>query len=97
MSKQIGYAHTHGGISSNIYLVYTNIIFISLSASLSLPLLHIKYRSYNTNQVGGYATIYDTPNEFTFITVRGGRHEVPETQPVRALQMFENFITKTNF
>jgi carboxypeptidase C (cathepsin A) len=52
---------------------------------------------YNSNQVGGYATTYNTANNFTFITVRGGRHEVPETQPVRALQMFKNFISNTVF
>jgi carboxypeptidase C (cathepsin A) len=45
-----------------------------------------------SGQVGGYATNYATPNGFTFITVRGGRHEVPETQPERALSFFSSFI-----
>ena len=27
------------------------------------------------------------PNGFTFITIRGGRHEVPETAPQRAFEM----------
>eukprot|EP00659_Diplonema_papillatum_P015760 gene15760-24071_t len=34
-----------------------------------------------SSQVGGYATRYEN-NNFTFITVKGGRHEVPETQPI---------------
>ena len=33
-------------------------------------------------QVGGYATRYEN-NNFTFITIRGGRHEVPETAGVQ--------------
>ena len=48
--------------------------------------------AYASGQVGGYATRYATPHNFTFITVRGGRHEVPETQPQRALHMFKTFI-----
>ena len=35
-----------------------------------------------SEQVGGYATRYAN-NDFTFITIRGGRHEVPETAPVK--------------
>ena len=53
--------------------------------------------SYNGQQVGGYATVYDTPNDFTFITVRGGRHEVPETQPERAMAFFTYFLDGTPF
>ena len=52
---------------------------------------------YAQGQVGGYATVYDTPHAFTFITVRGGRHEVPETQPQRALHMFHVFLKGDDF
>ena len=32
----------------------------------------------------------------TFVTVRGGRHEVPETAPDRAFAMFQNFLAGTS-
>jgi carboxypeptidase C (cathepsin A) len=54
--------------------------------------------TYNTNQVGGYATSYRTGGKsFTFTTVRGGRHEVPETAPRQAFEMFRRFVTGTPF
>ncbi len=31
-------------------------------------------------------------NSFTFITIRGGRHEVPETAPAQALEMLNRLI-----
>ena len=41
---------------------------------------------------------YDvTGGAFTFVTVRGGRHEVPETAPERAFAMFKNFVTGSSF
>ena len=43
-------------------------------------------------QVGGYATRYNTKFNFTFITVRGGRHEVPETAPVSSFEMLRRFL-----
>ena len=42
------------------------------------------------------ATVYDR-NDFTFITVRGGRHEVPETAPDKALAMLQRLVTGTGF
>jgi cathepsin A (carboxypeptidase C)/serine carboxypeptidase-like clade 1 len=43
------------------------------------------------NQVAGYATEYDVSNfgsgSFQFITIKGGRHEVPETAPAQAYEM----------
>jgi hypothetical protein len=44
------------------------------------------------NQVAGYATVYDTPFGFTFITVKGGRHEVPETAPREAFEMIKRLL-----
>lgn len=41
--------------------------------------------TYSIGQVGGYATRYE--NNFTFITIKGGRHEVPETAPEQSLEM----------
>merc|ERR1711879_421475 len=45
-----------------------------------------------TGQVGGYRIVYDTPHNFTFTTIRGGRHEVPETAPIKAFTFFERFL-----
>lgn len=47
--------------------------------------------------VGGYATQYDVDGWFTFTTVRGGRHEVPETAPERAFQMMTTFLSGGDF
>ena len=51
----------------------------------------------NKSQVAGYATVYDTPHNFTFATVRGGRHEVPETAPEQALELITRLITGEPF
>ena len=45
------------------------------TAPLRMPLLLLLW-SQISSQVGGYATRY-AKNNFTFVTVRGGRHEVP--------------------
>jgi carboxypeptidase C (cathepsin A) len=54
-----------------------------------------------TNQVAGYAVKYTTTGKagtgFQFITVRGGRHEVPETAPGKALEMLNRIIAGTDF
>jgi len=54
-----------------------------------------------TDQVAGYATKYTTQGKpgtgFEFITVRGGRHEVPETAPGKALEMLNRIIAGTDF
>ena len=49
--------------------------------------------------VGGYATKYKTDGggKFQFVTVKGGRHEVPETEPVRASEMIAKFIAGADF
>jgi carboxypeptidase C (cathepsin A) len=55
----------------------------------------------NNNNVGGYATSYKTSEtgkgSFEFITVKGGRHEVPETEPVKAFVMLDNFLNGIQF
>lgn len=57
--------------------------------------------SGNSNQVAGYAVEYDVSgatqpisgaNSFAFITIRGGRHEVPESAPAQAFDMLTRFI-----
>jgi len=52
--------------------------------------------TYNSGQVGGYATTY-AANNFTFVTIRGGRHEIPETAPVKAFEMFSRVISFSAF
>ena len=46
-------------------------------------------------QVGGYATRY--AHNFTFITIRGGRHEVPESAPVSSYEMLRRFLNGIDF
>ena len=52
-----------------------------------------------SKQVGGYSTVYSGPGayNFTFITIRGGRHEVPETAPDKALEMLNRLIDGREF
>ena len=50
-----------------------------------------------SGDVGGYATKYDVDGKFQFVTVKGGRHEVPETEPVRAYEMLEKFLAGEDF
>ena len=57
------------------------------------------YSSSNSvrKQVGGYATRYATPYNFTFLTIKGGRHEVPETAPAAAFDMLNRLLSGTSF
>ena len=48
-------------------------------------------------KVGGYATTYKATHNFTFATLRGGRHEVPETAPGKALELMRKLVTNTPF
>jgi serine carboxypeptidase-like clade 1 len=57
----------------------------------------------NENQVAGYATKYDVSGvgsgtgSFEFVTVKGGRHEVPETAPGQALELVNRLLAGTEF
>lgn len=55
----------------------------------------------NANQVAGYATAYDVSSlgagSFEFVTVKGGRHEVPETAPAQAFELLTRLIDNTAF
>lgn len=51
-------------------------------------------------QVAGYAIDYKTPekgNRFVVTTVKGGRHEVPETAPEQAFEMIRRLIENETF
>ena len=59
------------------------------------------------SQVGGYAVQYDVSalvndagttgsGKFSFRTVRGAGHMVPQTQPAAALEMFRDFLGSSN-
>ena len=54
-----------------------------------------------SNQVAGYAVNYDVSmfgkGTFQFITVKGGRHEVPASAPAQALEMLKRFINHIPF
>ncbi|KAL7263799.1 hypothetical protein ACSBR1_001870 [Camellia fascicularis] len=45
--------------------------------------------SDDTNEVSGYTVVYDG---LTFITVQNAGHQVPQSQPQRALALFKKFI-----
>ena len=55
------------------------------------------YQTEGRFQVGGYATRYATKYNFSFITVRGGRHEVPETAPEKALELLRRVLLREGF
>jgi carboxypeptidase C (cathepsin A) len=61
-----------------------------------------------SGQVAGYAVEYDVSslkptvkaangNSFSFITIRGGRHEVPESAGAQAMEMLNRLIGNTPF
>ena len=56
-----------------------------------------EYKDGPYQQIGGYAIEFDVPGRFVFTTVRGGRHEVPETAPDRAFEMLKRFLTGEKF
>lgn len=49
-----------------------------------------EYPGDHGSAVGGYITRYD--HNFSFATVRGAGHMVPETRPQAAYHMFANFL-----
>lgn len=57
--------------------------------------------TYDGEQVAGYSTEYDVSSlgdgKFSFVTVRGGRHEVPETAPAQALELLRRLINNESF
>ena len=64
---------------------------------------NLTFEGLTTEQVGGYAVRYTVPSNaaasssFTFITVRGGRHEVPETAPEKAYEMLRRLLADQQF
>jgi len=52
-------------------------------------------------QLAGYATEYDVSalgkGSFEFITIKGGRHEVPESSPAQAYEMLKRVLQKQPF
>jgi Serine carboxypeptidase len=52
------------------------------------------------DQVAGYATVYDTgvtTGTFAFVTIKGGRHEVPISAPGQALEMLSRVVNGETF
>ena len=56
-----------------------------------------EYKDGPYNQIGGYAIEFDVPGRFVFTTVRGGRHEVPETAPEQALELITRLVRGQTF
>eukprot|EP00729_Bicosta_minor_P013162 gene13163-33301_t len=44
------------------------------------------------SSVAGYTTVYKTPHNFTWATVRGAGHMAPLFQPTRVYNLFERFV-----
>ena len=62
---------------------------------LGIPVSKKWHPWLSDSQVAGYATIFN--DNFSFITVRGAGHMVPQFQPTYAWTMFQNFVTNTPF
>lgn len=61
------------------------------------PWFFYDYSLESPKQVAGYATVYRTLFNFTFITVRGGGHSVPETAPRQAFEMITRMLNGESF
>lgn len=78
---------------------------ISWTQSLGLPIKKSWHAwTYTSlagaaNQVAGYATEYVTDGigSFRFVTVKGGRHEVPVTAPGQATEMLNRILSVSEF
>lgn len=65
------------------------------TSSLDIPVVK-GWRPWSVNkQVAGYVTSYK--QDFTFLTVKGSGHMVPQYRPVQAFAMFERFINNKQF
>jgi serine carboxypeptidase-like clade 1 len=65
------------------------------TSGLGVP-VKAPWHPWNTNQqVSGYATAYE--NNFTFVTVKGAGHMVPQYAPPQALDMFTRFVRNEDF
>jgi len=64
------------------------------TSQLGFPVLEA-WRPWTTNgktMMAGYVQIYQSAKNFTYLTVRGAGHEVPQYKPPQALKMFECWI-----
>ena len=61
------------------------------TAGMGYPTLHHWHPWSVDGQVAGYSTVY-TENNFSFVTVKGAGHMVPQTQPAAALYLFTAFL-----
>jgi len=64
--------------------------------SLGLPVKQGWHAWFVDEQVAGYVTTYDV-NNFSFLTVKGAGHMVPEFAPPQALAMFQRFLDNQPF
>jgi len=58
---------------------------------------HSEHLSRPVAQRAGYVINYDTPTNFTFATIQGAGHLVPEYKPHFALTMLRNFLKGNDF
>ena len=69
----------------------------SMGYPITKPWHPWEYKDGPYQQIGGYAIEFAVPGRFVFTTVRGGRHEVPETAPDRAFEMLKRFLNGEKF
>jgi carboxypeptidase C (cathepsin A) len=66
------------------------------TSNLGIP-VQTPWHAWTINdQVAGYATTYQL-NNFTFATVKGAGHMVPQYKPIQALDMLRRFLTQQPF
>jgi len=66
--------------------------------SLNLP-LKSEWRPWKVNyQVAGYVKVYEqNGTEFTFATIKGSGHMVPQYKPAQAFHFFQKFLDEQPF
>lgn len=58
---------------------------------------HSEHLNRKGLQRAGYAIEYDTPTNFSFVTIQGSGHLVPTYKPHFALTMIKNFLQNKAF
>ena len=86
-AKQLRILVYSGDVDGCVPHVFTEQWTTNLGFPIKTP-----FRPWTLNdQVMGYAITFDV-NDFTFLTVKGAGHMVPQTRPPAALAMFTRFI-----
>lgn len=75
--------------TNSVYRLFSNVLY-SLVAGYAVE--------YDVSQAQGSLRKESTSsNSFAFVTIRGGRHEVPESAPAQAYEMLNRLINNQPF